>query len=415
MQIHVTEIEPCKLKIQYHADPEQISTKKTEVLNAFKKAPVPGFRPGKASQDAIKLHYRNQIDESLKRALAEEAYHNAIFEKNLKPYGTPNFTSLFLMDGKFACEFNLHTKPSFELGNYKNLEIPKPHQPDDATIVCEKMLQDLRVRFGEATPYAENDFVQMGDNIIVNYEGAVDGQKLDQLSVEGEMLTVGKNPLPDFDTNLLGMSVGQTREFNVKSPDNSLPSIANKDVTFKVTLVTGSKSTPCPLDDSLAAKLGKSSFQELREFVLGSAQVQVTNKYRLSLTEAVSRRLVHEHTFQVPDWMALSEAKYMVHSAKLQWESLTDLDKEKYLQLASMNVKLSLILDKIREVEPEAQLTDQEVIDIIKRNLANSKITSSMDELIQQMNNTGYLQVLFSKVKDEHVIDYLVKNVRVVE
>jgi trigger factor len=415
MEIHLTEIEPCKIKVTYHADPEQIVNKKTEVLNMFKKAPVPGFRAGKASVDAIKVHYRNQIDESLKRALAEEAYHNAIFEKNLKVHGTPMFSDLYLMDGKFACEFTVHTKPDFTLSEYKNLEIPKPHEAETPVTLCERMMQELRVRYGEATPYSDTDFVQMGDNIIVNYEGFLEGQKVDNLSVEGEMLTVGKNQLENFDTNLLGMSLGETREFNINVPATGLPSVANKTVSFKVTLVTGSKTTPCALDDSLASKLGKNSFAELREFVLASAQAQIANKLQLQLTEAVSKRLVQDNKIVVPNWMALSEAKYIAHGAKINWDSLPDQDKLKYLQVAADNVRLSLILDKIRENEPDAQLTDQEVIDIIKRNMGSNANTTSFEQLLQQMNQSGYLRVLMSRIKDEHVLDFLVKNSKIAE
>lgn len=415
MQINVTEIEPCKLLVQYHADPDQISTKKVEVLNAFKKAPVPGFRSGKASTDAIKFHYRSQMEDALKRALAEEAFHNTLFEKNIKPHGGPMFTALYLMDGKFSCEFNLHTKPSFELANYKNLEIPKPHEPENAVEVCEKMLQELRVRYGEVTPYTDADFVQTGDNIILNYDGFVDGEKNSNLCAEGEMVTVGKNALEEFDTNLLGMKAGETREFSIKVPEHGLPSMAGKVVAFKAMVVTGSKTTPCPLDDTLAVKLNRKTYAELREAVLASAQSQVANKFKLSLNEAVSKRLVHDNAFEIPSWMVLPEAKYLAHSAKLNWDSLPDADRARYIQLAQNNVKLSLILEKIRESEPDAQLTDQEVVEIIKRNLSLSNAKVSFEEMMQEMNKTGYLQVLLGRIKDEHVLDFVVKHVRVVE
>lgn len=415
MQINVTEVEPCKLKIDYQADAEQISVKRAEIVSAFKKAPVPGFRPGKASTDAIKIHYRDQIEDSLKRALAEDAFHNALFEKNIKPHGAPRFNTLFLADGKFNCEFDLYTKPNFELAPYKNLEVPKPHEPENAVEVSEKMLQDLRLKFGETVPYKDGDFVQNGDNIIVSYEGVVDGEKIETLTAEGEMLRVGSSQLPDFDENLLGMSVGETREFNLVAPANGLPSLVGKIITFKVTVNMGSKSTPCPLDDSLATKFGKSSFLELKEFILGSAQAQVANKFKTALIAAVSSKLVETNQISVPNWMALSEAQYLAHASKVDWNSLLDTDKEKYLEMSASNVKLSLILDKIRESEPEAQLTDQEVFEIVKRTLLNNKVTASLDDVIKEMSRTGYLQILFSRIRDEHTLDFVVKNTKVVE
>src|SRR5688572_32841501 len=109
MNISVTEIEPCKLQIRYEADALTILNKRAKVIEAFKKAPVPGFRTGKASVDAIKVHYKNQIEESLKRALAEDAYHDTLFEKKFRPQGAPRFNTLNLSDGKFVCEFEMFT------------------------------------------------------------------------------------------------------------------------------------------------------------------------------------------------------------------------------------------------------------------------------------------------------------------
>ena len=256
MEITVKEIEPCKLNVHYVGDAEQILNTRALVLEQFKKAPVPGNRQGKASLDAIKMHYKDQIEESLKRALAEDAFHNTLFEKKLKPYGTPRFNNLLMADGKFTCDFELLVKPNFNVAPFKGLEIPKPHSTQNSDTITEAMLQEIRVRFGDVVPYTDTDFVQFGDNVIIDYEGTLDGQKIDGLSATGEMLTVGKSQLPDFDNNLLGMKMGETREFNIIVPETGLPSLAGKTIQLKATINMGSKSNPCPLDDTLAQRLG---------------------------------------------------------------------------------------------------------------------------------------------------------------
>ena len=252
MNIIVQELEPCKLAIHYEANALEIMDKRAEVLNSFKKAPVPGNRPGKASIEAIKVHYGKQIDESLKRALAEDAYHNTLFEKKLRPHGAPRFNNMLLDGGKFVCEFEVLTKPDFDLLDWKSLEIPRPHETEGIAEVSAKMIQEMRVRLGEAIPFSETDFVQQGDNVILDYEAFVDGEKIDSLSTEGEMMTIGNNPLVGFDSNLLGMTAGETREFDFRVPDGGLPSLSGKTIHFKVTLGTGAKVVPCALDDELA-------------------------------------------------------------------------------------------------------------------------------------------------------------------
>jgi trigger factor len=415
MKIEVTELEPCKLSVHYEANFMEIGDKRAEVETAFKKAPVPGFRPGKATPEVIRVHYRQQIDDSVKRALAEDAFHNTLFEKKLRPHGAPRFNSLLLDGGKFTCEFELFTKPDFEAPAWKDMEIPMPPPPIDSAVLAEKMMQELRVRLGDVTPYSEGDFVQAGDNVIIDYEGSVDGEVMESLVAQGEMVTIGQSPLVAFDNNLLGMTMGETREFDFVSPEGGLPSLSGKTIHFKVTLNMGSKTMPCALDDEMAKKMGKADFAELQQFVAQAAFARSANSGKMAVHEAVAKKLVADTKVDVPHWMSLSEAQYLAHQSQLDWNVMSDSDKERLIEMASQNVKLSLVLDKIRELEPEAQLSDQEVFEIIKQNLANTKVTQSLDEVIQQMNKTGYLQILFSRIRDENAMDFVVKHVKLIE
>lgn len=415
MQIETKELEYCKYRVNYSSSSEEISEKKLEILKAFKKAPIPGFRPGKASNDAIMFHYKEQINESLKRALAEDAFHNTLFDKGFKPFGAPKFGSVLLIDGKFTCNFDLYVKPNFELASYKDLELPKPHTTETATSLSEKMLQELRSRLGETNPYAESDFVQEGDNIIVTYDAFVDGEKVQSLSAEGDMICVGKSGFKSFDENLLGMHLNETREFTVSAPDDVLPSFAGKTVNFKVTVSMGSKNVPCPLDDTLGERLGYKTFSELRQEVMLKAQAQIASNTKLQHNEAVANKLVSINNFDIPSWMKLQEAQYLASNAKLDWQQMPDVDKEQYISIAEKNVKLALILDKIRDNEPDTQLSDEEAFNIIKQNLSHRKIEKSLDEVLQEMNKTGYLQFLFSKIRDENTLDFICKQTRFVD
>jgi trigger factor len=416
MQIEVTELEPCRLSVHYEANFLEISDKRAEVENAFKKAPVPGFRPGKpVPPDAIRVYYRQQIDDSLKRALAEDAFHNTLFEKKIRPHGAPRFNNLLLDGGKFTCDFEILTKPDFEIPDWKNMEVVKPHGEVEASVLAEKMMQELRVRLGEVSPYGDTDFVQSGDNVLIDYKGSVDGEVVESLVAEGEMITVGNSPLAAFDNNLLGMSLDETREFDFIAPAQGLPSLAGKTIHFVVTVKMGTKTVPCALDDEMAKKMGKTTFAELQETVAQAAFARSASMKKLAIQEAVARKLVDSVDIKVPNWMSLSEAQYLSHQSQVDWNTMPDVDREKMIEMAEQNVKLSLILDKIREAEPEAQLTDQEVFEIIKQNLANTKVTQSLDEVIQQMNKTGYLQILFSRIKDENTMDFIVKSIKLID
>ncbi len=416
MEIEVKEIEYCKLDVHCVLDEETIDGKRAEVLALFKKAPVKGFRKGRASLDAIKMLYKTQIDEALKRALAEDAYHNTLFEKSIKAYGTPEFKSFLLEKDKFSCDFSLRKKPDFELSPYKDLEIPKQVSDKTADTLCAEIMQDMRVRFGETVPFTEEDFIQVNDNIIISYQ-VFDGEKhLTNFDAEGEMATVGKSRMPGFDDAMLGMKLNETREFFLTVPEGgTLPEVSGKSLKFVVTLSLGSKIKPMALNDELAKKVNKADFNELQDYIMGIATVKITEIERAKLLAQVSNRLVSETEIKVPDWLKLSEAQFLTQQAGVEWNTITDPQKDNFLESADKNVKLSLILDRVRDAEPEAQLSDQEVIEMIKDTLSKNQSSESITDKLKEMNNNGYLSVLVARIRDEHTLDFVLKNSKIID
>ena len=211
------------------------------------------------------------------------------------------------------------------------------------------------------------------------------------------------------------MQLGETREFDFIAPADGFPSLSGKTIHFTATLNMGSKTVPCALDDELAKKVGQADYPALQKLVAEMAFAKSAEAARSVKQEAVARRLVAETTIAVPNWMSLSEAQYIAQQSQLKWETMPDGDKEKMIEIAEQNTKLALILDKVRDDEPEAQLSEQEIFNIIKQNLLNTKTGKNPDEVLQEMNKTGYLQVLMQRIKDEQALMFVEKTIKFVD
>jgi FKBP-type peptidyl-prolyl cis-trans isomerase (trigger factor) len=142
MLIEIKEIEDCRLNIRFEADPKQVEDKRTEVIQYFKTSKVPGFREGKATTEAISHHFRKRIDDVMKSELAQNAFQTVVAEKNIRPFGQPQFLALNLDGSKFNCDFCVNKIPEVELKEYKNFQLPKGNIPD-AVEMAEKILQEL--------------------------------------------------------------------------------------------------------------------------------------------------------------------------------------------------------------------------------------------------------------------------------
>jgi trigger factor len=414
MEITVNQQDYCKFNVHVEADRQVVLAKKDQVVLKFKDQHVPGFRPKKASLSAIEMHYRKEISEITRNELAEDAYNTAITEHDIKPFGNPQFTFANIVDSKFVCEFSINAHPSFELKQYKGFEIPKPAESMTTEEFTQKILQDLRVRFGSTEPYKDGDFIQMGDNVVLDYSATSNGEPIEALNASGEVVSIGKTPIDGFDSSLLGMNIGEEREFVVNIPETSqVKDLAGKPVAFKAKLLMGSKTTPASLDDELAKKFGADNFDALLAQVSAAASNRMSELSTAAIINQISHRLVDNHDFQIPVWIATTEAQMKARGQNKDWEKLTDEEREVFVKAAEDSIKLSLVLEKVRNAEPDAQLTDEEAFNAAKSSI--SKMSGDATQVMQKVMSNGQLPLLMNHVRDEYTLLFIKKTCTIVE
>lgn len=413
MNINIKEIEYCKLEVNCSCDYSAFKSKREEVVQGFSSLPVPGYRKGKADELAIRTHYRKDINNSLKRVLAEQAFTDAVVDNKIKAIGTPNFTKVDLDDKNFSCQFVLFTAPEFSLGQYKGLEIPKVPAETSALDLASQTLQTLRMQHASNVPFTADDFVQSGDSVIVDYDLFVDGKKMEDFCVKGETLVAGATKFPEFDNGVLGLKIGESCQFEIVAPDAAPEALKGKKINFDLKIINGAKSVPASVDDELAKKCDFASLDELQAAINTNANAKIQEQERNKLVEAVSHKLVDAHEIKVPSFLIDAESEQLAKS--FGQTSVPEEQKEMYRKAAEKNVKLSLILSKIKEEEPEAQLSEEEKINLIKNRLTNSGQQVNFQELLQKMDAAGYLSMLASRLQDEYVLDFVVKQSKIIE
>jgi trigger factor len=413
MDIQINEPEYCKINVKYEIGPEEVNPKREEVSLKYRDKPITGFRKGQASFNAVKIFFRKEINRDLVAELAQEAVQNVVSEKNIRPFGRPIFSNAELVsENKFVCEFSLNKQPDFELGQYKEFEIPKPPLEKDLETLSQEMLQEARMKYGETVPYTENDFVQETDRIIIDFSGTVDGVADKEFQGNGSIIDMKDIMIPGFAPNLLGMKAGEERTFEVKLPE-TMKSNGGKIMKFDVKLLMGSKITPAPLNDELAKKAQVESYDKLVEVVKSIAGTKITQWEKAKLYDQVMRRLVLNHNFEIPSWITEAEAKINIKNNNKDWNDFDDEAKAELLKQSEDNVKLSLILQKVRENEPEAQLTDEEVFNTIKANLEQN--SPDPNKTMEEIYKNGHLPLLMGRVRDEHTIEFITKTCKIIE
>jgi len=102
-----------------------------------------------------------------------------------------------------------------------------------------KKLASLLGVFGVLTlvAYDASAAAKNGDTVIIDFAGFDNGVQFDGGTAQNYPLTLGSGQfVPGFEDQLIGANVGETRDVNIRFPDDYVPSLAGHQVVFKVTV-----------------------------------------------------------------------------------------------------------------------------------------------------------------------------------
>ena len=79
---------------------------------------------------------------------------------------------------------------------------------------------------------------QNGDTVIIDFAGYLDGVAFEGGTASSYPLVLGSGQfVPGFEEQLIGAKKGEERDLNITFPEAYVPSLAGKDVVFKVKVV----------------------------------------------------------------------------------------------------------------------------------------------------------------------------------
>jgi FKBP-type peptidyl-prolyl cis-trans isomerase (trigger factor) len=175
----------------------------------------------------------------------------------------------------------------------------------------------------------------------------------------------------------------------------------------------GTKRKPHPLDDELVKKCGAESLDKLRASLMTISEQRKSQEENNELRQQVSRRLINEHDFQVPEF--LKKTEYLIQIARhgATEDDLSEENKNSLMEMAERNVRLSLILDSIREKEPDAVLSDAEAEGAIKQRAVLQR--QDPEQVLVEFKKSGAFEGMVASLRDEFTLQWLVSQSKIVE
>jgi FKBP-type peptidyl-prolyl cis-trans isomerase (trigger factor) len=180
--------------------------------------------------------------------------------------------------------------------------------------------------------------------------------------------------------------------------------IMHKSSVFNYEVILCTMRYEHEIDDEFYGLVGVKNIEDLTVQLQSVSEKRIIKMRQDQIRQQVASRLVEGHEIQIPKFVLDSEMQTSYQRFGIKESEVSPEQKEQIQKMAERNIKLSFILDSIRDVEPEAVLNDNEARENLVRYLAESG-QNPKDLLTAE--NEDKVRALMSTIKDEFVLQYI--------
>ena len=422
LQVEKLEKNMAKLTIEVPA-----SDLEKALQSAYKKQKnkisLPGFRKGKVPRQMIEKMYGAEIFfDDAANEIIPKAYADAYDECELEIVSRPEINIVQIEKGKpFIFTAEVATKPEVTLGEYKGLEVDKV-----STRVTQKEVEakiEEEAEKNARTVTVEDRAVQDGDEVVLDFEGFVDGEAFEGGKGENYPLTIGSGSfIPGFEEQLVGAEAEKEVEVKVTFPeDYHAEELKGKEAVFKCT-VHEIKAKELPeIDDEFAAEV--SEFDTLDEYkadVKAKIKEQKATDGKRKQEDQAVEQAIKNASYEIPDAMVDTQISQMANdfAQRIQSQGLT---MEQYYQFTGMTeekmneefkpqavkrIETRLVLEAIAKAE-NIEISDEKLDEEIAKMAEAYKMEA--DKLKEFMGDAEKKQMKEDMAVQE-AVTFLVEN-----
>ncbi len=391
-----------------------------------KEVKVDGFRPGKLPKKMFieRFGYEALYSDAVEFAF-QATYPLALSEAKVYPVADPKVDlekdTKIEKGSSFNYIVEVDVWPEVHLGEYKGLKVKKDTVKVTKSDIDEQINTTLK---SKAENVVKEDAAVMGDTVVIDFEGFLDGVPFEGGKGENHPLELGSNSfIPGFEDQLVGVKSEEDREVKVTFPENyQAENLAGKEAIFKCHVHEVKTKVVPELNDEFVAELdlkGVKTVDEYKEYVkkdlTDSKTKEAENKFESELLEEVCKNSFADFPASLINNAVERQVKGLEDQAKqygipsevlLQYYGVASLDD--YKKTVEENIRKQylqeLVFDKIIEME-KIKSTDKEV------EAKYLEIASGDASRIAQLKKQYAPSQIEYQVKVEKVIKLLKDNI----
>ncbi len=380
MEFKVEELEGVRRKLDIKIPGDVMAQRITRAYKEInKQVKMPGFRPGKIPQHILEKQVPLESMSQLWQELMQEYYDKALRETGIVPAGPPEIDHSAIneikKDKPFSFSVMLDVKPDVQFKNYKGLKFKKTlFEVTEAEI--EASIQEHLEPFGAFEIYREGHAVELNDHLVMDFEGSLGGEPLENGSATDYKMRVGEQKMiAGFEDQLIGQKINEEFEVKVTLPldwnkklrrvSMPIPGAEQEEAddlaTFMVRIKEIKKLKLPELTDEFVQQQGDESVEAFRRKVKAGIQALKEHTEELRIKQDIFNYLVKEHDLDPPESLVKQELKFMIGGMQFQIEQsgmkLEDSGfnpeqaEKEWRERAEFNTKGYVILEGIAKAE----------------------------------------------------------------
>ena len=427
MNLEIEESGPVERRLRIEVPIAEVDAAFDRVYRKLqKKSRVRGFRPGKAPRSVMERYFSEQaqsdvfevvVGESLRQAL-EESSLPIISEPKLEPEGLPK------QGAAFAYQATVEIRPEIDLQKTRGLSVSAPAPPEPEQDPVEAHLEQLRFQHATLTDAEDGAQASQGHVAVVHYAGTIDGEPFPGGEGRDVEFEIGSGrSLPGFEEALVGLRVGEDKEFDLDVPeDDGREQIAGKQIHFRIELAALKRRELAPLDDEFAKDY--SDFDtldawkaDLGERVQKGREAEKTRRLREATVDAV----IAANPFPVPPSLVEQRLSARMSQAvqrlrgRVPDDTLREMVQgwsEEWRPAAERDVRMSFLVGAIASAE-SFTISDEDY-DARLREIAEDS-GRPLASVQRECREHGISEAIRLGLLEDRVIDFLLAEATVSE
>ncbi len=406
---------------------EQLDQKKKMIAqNISKNIKIDGFRKGKVPLNIIENRFKDKIEQDSQNEALNDLIRESLKELNIeleRIIGNPLISKFQKIGNDIEVEAKIGIFPNVELKDYEKL-IPIVELNDISDDDVDSRIKDLAKSNGELVEISKEKGLESGDIANIDFEGFLDETPFDGGKADNYDLEIGSNSfIEGFESQLIGMQKGDTKDINVRFPDNyNATHLAGREVRFNVKLNTIKERKPVNIDDDFAKKMIPNNSEATIDTLKENIKTQLYNENKSKAINDLKSKLIENLIggieFDLPDNIVEQEIDVIFRNSlqSMDKDELKELQsnkdkakekRESYREEAQKSVKLTFIIDTFAKKD-NVSVNENELYQVIYYEAM--MVGANPKDVIERYESNNMIPALKMTILENKILNNLLES-----